>query len=54
MAHIFCSEEEYRDVEQVDAEHTDVVVIEPVEGVGGFSRRARSGYMVCPDLSQSD
>lgn len=32
MAHIFCSEDEYKDIEQVDAEHTDVVAIEVVEG----------------------
>lgn len=29
---IFCSEEDYADIEEVEATHTDVVSIEPVEG----------------------
>ena len=28
----FCREQDYADMQQVEAEHTDVVAIEPVEG----------------------
>jgi hypothetical protein len=32
MSHIFCSDKDYSDIDEVDATHTNVVAIEVVEG----------------------
>ena len=32
MAHMFFSKKDYKDIDEVDATHTDVVAIEVVEG----------------------
>ena len=39
--HVFCSDEDYESIEQVEADHTDAVCIEPVEGGWAVFTNAR-------------